>query len=62
MYIEFEILTLFPEMLEGFLSSSMLARGQQNRLIGIKTHQLRDWATDKHHKTDEIPFGGNFDV
>jgi tRNA (guanine37-N1)-methyltransferase len=58
MSIEFEILTLFPEMVEGFLSSSMLARGQQNGLIGAKVHQLRDWATDKHHKTDEIPFGG----
>ena len=58
MQIEFEILTLFPEMVEGFLSSSMLARGQQNGLIGINTHQLRDWATDKHQKTDEIPFGG----
>ncbi|MGK0309993.1 MAG: tRNA (guanine37-N1)-methyltransferase [Lentimonas sp.] len=58
MSIEFEILTLFPEMVEGFLSSSMLARGQQNGLIGTKVHQLRDWATDKHHKTDEIPFGG----
>ena len=38
--------------------SSMLARGQQNGLIGVKAHQLRDWAMDKHHKTDEIPFGG----
>jgi tRNA (guanine37-N1)-methyltransferase len=58
MQIEFDILTLFPEMVEGFLSSSMLARGQQNGLIGVKAHQLRDWAVDKHHKTDEIPFGG----
>ncbi len=58
MQIEFDILTLFPEMVEGFLSSSMLARGQQNGLIGLRAHQLRDWAVDKHHKTDEIPFGG----
>ena len=58
MQIEFDILTLFPEMVEGFLSSSMLARGQQNGLIGLRAHQLRDWAMDKHHKTDEIPFGG----
>lgn len=58
MQIEFEILTLFPEMVEGFFTSSMLARAQQKGLIGIKTHQLRDWATGKHLKTDEIPFGG----
>lgn len=58
MHLKFDILTLFPEMVEGFLSSSMLARGQQNGLIDVKTHQLRDWAMDKHRKTDEIPFGG----
>ena len=58
MQLEFEILTLFPEMAEGFLSSSMLARGQQNGLIGIQAHSLRDWARDKHQKTDEMPFGG----
>ena len=58
MQIEFDILTLFPEMVEGFFMSSMLGRGQGNGLIDIRTHQLRDWAKDKHHKTDEIPYGG----
>lgn len=58
MHMEFDILTLFPEMIEGFLNSSMLERGQRNGLIRIQAHQLRDWATDKHHKTDEVPFGG----
>ena len=58
MHIEFDILTLFPEMVEGFLTSSMLGRGQRHDLIRAQAHQLRDWATDKHHKTDEMPFGG----
>ena len=58
MHIEFDLLTLFPEMVEGFFSSSMLARGQRNGLLQLRTHQLRDWATDKHHKTDEMPYGG----
>ena len=58
MQIEFDILTLFPGMVEGFFASSMLGRGQENGLIDVRTHQLRDWATDKHHKTDEIPYGG----
>ena len=58
MHIEFDLLTLFPEMVEGFLSSSMLGRGQRNGLIRASAHQLRDWATDKHHKTDEMPYGG----
>ena len=58
MQLEYDILTLFPEMVEGFFSSSMLARGQDKGLIDIRTHQLRDWTTDKHRKTDELPFGG----
>ena len=58
MHIEFDILTLFPEMAEGFFTSSMLARAQRNDLIRVQAHQLRDWTTDKHQKTDEMPFGG----
>ncbi len=58
MAIEFDILTLFPEMVEGFLSSSMLGRAQEAGLVRARAHQLRDWATDKHKKTDEIPYGG----
>jgi tRNA (guanine37-N1)-methyltransferase len=58
MALKFDILTLFPEMVEGFFASSMLARGQKNGLIQVRAHQLRDWATDKHHKTDEMPYGG----
>ena len=58
MAIEFDILTLFPEMVEGFLSSSMLGRAQEAGLVNARAHQLRDWATDKHKKTDETPYGG----
>ena len=58
MAIEFDILTLFPEMVEGFLSSSMLGRAQEAGLVSTRAYQLRDWATDKHKKTDEIPYGG----
>ena len=58
MAIEFDIITLFPEMVEGFLSSSMLGRAQEAGLVNARAHQLRDWATDKHKKTDETPYGG----
>ncbi|MFP4156804.1 MAG: tRNA (guanosine(37)-N1)-methyltransferase TrmD [Opitutales bacterium] len=58
MHIEFDILTLFPEMVEGFFGSSMLARGREKGLIRAQAHQLRDWASGKHHKTDEMPYGG----
>lgn len=58
MKIEFDILTLFPEMAEGFLSSSMLARALSNDIIGVTMHDIRDWAEDKHKTTDDIPYGG----
>ncbi|MFU8847817.1 MAG: tRNA (guanosine(37)-N1)-methyltransferase TrmD [Opitutales bacterium] len=58
MHLQFDIITLFPEMVEGFFSSSMIARARKNGLLDVRTHQLRDWARDKHHKTDEIPYGG----
>jgi tRNA (guanine37-N1)-methyltransferase len=58
MHIEFDILTLFPEMVEGFFTSSMIGRGRKNGLLEVRAHQLRDWATDKHSKTDEMPYGG----
>ena len=58
MHLKFDILTLFPEMVEGFFTSSMIARGRKNGLLEVRTHQLRDWATDKHSRTDEMPYGG----
>lgn len=53
-----DVLTLFPPMLDGFLSESMLGRAQEAKLLEIKVHNLRDWSTDKHHTTDDRPFGG----
>jgi tRNA (guanine37-N1)-methyltransferase len=45
-------------MLDGFLSESMLGRAQEAKLLKVKVHNLRDWSTDKHHTTDDRPFGG----
>jgi len=53
-----DVLTLFPAMLDGFLSESMLGRGQEAKLLEIKVHNTRNWATDKHKTTDDRPFGG----
>lgn len=53
-----DVLTLFPAMLEGFLSESMLGRAQEAKLLEIKVHNTRNWATDKHKTTDDRPFGG----
>ncbi|MCQ2057232.1 MAG: tRNA (guanosine(37)-N1)-methyltransferase TrmD [Bacteroidaceae bacterium] len=53
-----DILTVFPEMLEGFFECSMMARAQKAGLAEIHLHDIRDYTTDKHHKTDDYPFGG----
>jgi tRNA (guanine37-N1)-methyltransferase len=53
-----DVLTLFPAMLEGFLSESMLGKARERGLVEIRVHNLRDWATDKHKVTDDRPFGG----
>lgn len=53
-----DILTVFPDMLEGFFNCSMMARAQKVGLAEIHLHDIRDYTTDKHHKTDDYPFGG----
>lgn len=54
----FDVITIFPEIFEGFLKESILGRAQKKRLISIKIHQLRKWAKDKHQTVDDRPFGG----
>ncbi|PTV98017.1 tRNA (guanine37-N1)-methyltransferase [Halanaerobium saccharolyticum] len=54
----FDILTLFPEMFTGPFSESILKRAREKDLIDIKTVNIRDFAEDKHHTTDEPPYGG----
>ncbi len=54
----FDILTLFPKLCAGFFTESILKKAQENRLIAVRCLNIRDWATDKHHVTDEPPYGG----
>lgn len=56
--MRFDILTLFPEMFDGPLTESIIKRAQQNNLIEIHLHNIRDFATDKHQTTDDTPYGG----
>lgn len=53
-----DVLTLFPAMLDGFLSESMLGRAREAKLLDVSVHNVRDWAVDKHKTTDDRPFGG----
>ncbi len=58
MPLQIDILTLFPRMLDGFLSESILGKGLERGLLGVKVHDLRNWTTDKHRTADDRPFGG----
>lgn len=54
----FDVFTLFPEVFPAYLESSILKRAQENDLLEIRLHNIRDWAMDKHHTTDDTPYGG----
>jgi tRNA (guanine37-N1)-methyltransferase len=56
--MKFDILTIFPDMLEGPLTASILGKAADKGLIDINLHNLRDWAEGKHHVTDDSPYGG----
>lgn len=56
--MKIDILSIFPEMFDSVLSSSILGRAQSSGLIEIETHDIRAYADNKHHKTDDYPFGG----
>ena len=53
-----DIITVLPEMLDGFINMSILARAQKKRLVEVHVHNLRDYTTDKHRRVDDYPFGG----
>ncbi len=56
--IQIDIMTLFPEMCESFLSESIIGRARKNGYLDIKCHQIRDFAYDKHKRVDDTPYGG----
>ncbi|HCR28624.1 MAG TPA: tRNA (guanosine(37)-N1)-methyltransferase TrmD, partial [Opitutae bacterium] len=56
--MKIDVVTLFPQMLDGFLSESMMGRARSNGLVDIGVHNLRDWAKGKHKQVDDRPFGG----
>jgi len=56
--LRIDILTLFPGMLDGFLTESILGKARERALLEVVVHDLRAWTTDKHHTADDRPFGG----
>jgi len=56
--MRFDVLTLFPEIFDGYLGQSLLKRAIQRGLVEVRLHNIRDWAENKHNKVDDRPFGG----
>jgi tRNA (guanine37-N1)-methyltransferase len=56
--LRIDVLTLFPRMLDGFLTESILGRAIEQGKLGVQVHDLRAWTTDKHRTADDRPFGG----
>lgn len=56
--MKIDILTLFPGMFDGPMGESILGKAREKGLIEINTHNIRDYTIDKHHITDDYPFGG----
>ena len=56
--MRFDIMTLFPELVDTVLGESIIGRAQASGAIEVKTHNIRDYATDKHHHVDDTPYGG----
>ena len=56
--MQFEVFTLLPEVFPPYLDSSILQRARMRGLIDVRVHNIRDYTHDKHHTTDDTPYGG----
>lgn len=56
--MRFDIFTLFPEIFVGAFDESILKRARESKRVQIHLHDIRDYATDKHHVTDDTPYAG----
>jgi tRNA (guanine37-N1)-methyltransferase len=53
-----DVFTIFPGLITGFSSESLLGRARANALLDVRAHDLRDWTDDVHRSVDDTPFGG----
>lgn len=56
--LRIDFVTIFPRMFDAFLAEGVIARGVKQRLLDVRVHDLRDFATDKHRSTDDEAYGG----
>ncbi len=56
--MQFEVFTLLPDIFPPYLESSILQRARQRGLLDVRVHNIRDYTHDRHHTTDDTPYGG----
>src|SRR5689334_20907363 len=56
--MKFDIVTIFPRMIEDGLAEGVVARGRERGLIDVAVHDLREFTTDRHRSVDDVPYGG----
>ncbi len=56
--MRFDIITIFPHILDSYFNESLIKKAQEKGLIKIRVHNLRDWVKDKHRKVDDTAYGG----
>ncbi len=56
--MRFDIMTLFPDMVDYILSESIIGRARKNNFIDVRLHNIRDYSEDKHRRVDDTPYGG----
>ena len=56
--MQFEVFTLLPEVFHSYLETSIIKRARERDLINVRVHNIRDYTHDKHHMTDDTPYGG----
>jgi len=56
--VKFDVFTLFPEVFEPYLHTSIMQRARQREILTVRLHNIRQWTTDRHHVTDDEPYGG----
>lgn len=56
--MNFEIITIFPEIFNSYFKESIISKAREKKLININIHDLRDFSEDKHKNVDDNPFGG----
>ena len=56
--MQFDIITLFPNIIDSYMQESIIGRAQKAKKIKIKVHDLRTFSKDKHRRVDDTPYGG----